>query len=97
MKRKDWKTALLAAGDTLFVLILCFAVLLTTMLISRAFGTADGACAVRPAVLAGVLLSVGGFLWFLLKNSLSALRELVRCYFQEKKREEADPDDGKSL
>ena len=35
MKKKSWKDRLLMVWDILFVLILCFIVLLTTMLLTK--------------------------------------------------------------
>ena len=84
MKKNNIKTIFSTVSDILFVLILCFVVLLTTMLITRSADTAKFMeYKINPIILAGVVLSQGVFLGFVMKNSLTELREMVNLFFKK--------------
>ena len=90
MKKKSWKDRLLMVWDILFVLILCFIVLLTTMLLTK--GNSSEAFT-NPLLLLGLIAALGGYLFFMLHMSLKSLRELITRFFEqnkdEKEKEEA--------
>jgi hypothetical protein len=89
MKKERWKDLLITSCDVLFVLVLCLAILLTTMLLTKsADGTRNSAYTLRPVLLGGVVLSTGAFVWFVLHNSLRSLREMVKHYFKKQRQEE---------
>lgn len=78
MKKDCIKKWLATAADVLFVLILCFTVLLTTMVI-----TTSGEAAQRvgyrmdPLLFSGVVLSIGGYLVYMLRHSLKSLNRII--------------------
>lgn len=74
--KKNLKNTLLTVSDVLFVLILCFVVLLTTMLLTKSASGA-GDYRIHPLILGGVIVSIGGYLSFMLKRSLALLREMT--------------------
>lgn len=84
MKKRRWKETLLMIWDILFVLILCFVVLLTTMLISKSSAHSGAGYSIRLPLLGGVIVSLAVYLGFMLKTSLASLRHLVRHYFDHK-------------
>ncbi len=77
--------------DVLFVLILCFVVLLATMLITTDDGTSEvfTGYIISPALLIGVVVSCGFYLAYMLTKSRKSLRELTENMFanEEKKKE----------
>lgn len=83
MKKRNWKETLLMVWDILFVLILCFVVLLTTMLISKSSAHAGSGYSIRLPLLGGVIVSLAVYLGFLLKTSLAGLRRMVQHYFSQ--------------
>ncbi|MEA4934178.1 MAG: hypothetical protein VB071_11475 [Lawsonibacter sp.] len=88
MKKRHWKETLLMVWDILFVLILCFVVLLTTMLISKSSAHACSGYSIRLPLLGGVIVSLAVYLGFMLKTSLASLRRLVQHYFSQKEEDE---------
>lgn len=89
---KNWKKTLMTVVDIVFVLVLCFVVLLTTMLVTKSMGGNDysGGYTINWLVLGGVVVSLAVYLGFMLKTSLKSLKELVNKYFEAHKEEEAD-------
>lgn len=82
MRAKSWKWLLLTVWDVLFVMVLCFAILLTTMLVSRSSDqTGFAGYTVNPVLLACVALSIVLYLAFMLHASLKGLRQIVDSYF----------------
>lgn len=78
MKRENIKKWLATAADVLFVLILCFAVLLTTMVITTSGeATQRTDYSVNALLFSGVILSIGGYLIFMLRHSLKALNRMI--------------------
>ena len=78
MKRENIKKWLATAADVLFVLILCFAVLLTTMVITTSGEVAQRTdYSVNPFLFTGVILSTGGYLIYMLWHSLKALNRMI--------------------
>ena len=76
----------LTIWDILFVLILCFVVLLTTMLVTKsAGGSAGKGYTLNLPLLLGVVLALAVYLGFMLRESRKALRELVKRFFQKQK------------
>jgi len=89
MKMRDWKSALIMVWDILFVLILCFVVLLTTMLVTKSSGSAEfTGYTISVPILAGVVISLAVYLGFMLTNSLKSLRHLVDKFFNGKTSDE---------
>ena len=87
MKRGKATQWLVTAMDVLFVLVLCFAVLLTTMLITTAGESGQKtAYHVSWPLLIAVAGSIGGYLAFMLRNSLKALKRMERLELAEERR-----------
>lgn len=85
MKRKNWKELFMTAFDVLFVLILCFVILLTTMLVTKGDGgEAFTGYSLNLPLLCAVVLALVGYLGFMLKVSIGMLRKLIRYYFEGK-------------
>lgn len=83
MSAKSWKRLLLTVWDVLFVMVLCFAILLTTMLVSHSSDqTGFTGYTVDPILLACVVLSTTLYLVFMLHASLKGLRQIVDNYFR---------------
>lgn len=92
-KKRDWKGLFLTIWDILFVLILCFVVLLTTMLVTKSAGSpAFTGYTLRPALLLGVIAALALYLGFMVTASLKGLRQLIERYFrrQDGKTEEEE-------
>ena len=86
MKKGDWKAALVMVCDIMFVLILCFVVLLTTMLVTKSTGSVEfTGYKINIPILGGVVISLGVYLGFMLHNSLNSLRRLVNKFFSKNK------------
>ncbi|OUN07344.1 hypothetical protein B5G43_05260 [Flavonifractor sp. An92] len=82
-KKRDWKGLFLMVWDILFVLILCFVVLLTTMLVTRSSGSTEfTGYTVQPALLIGVIAALVIYLGFMVTASLKSLRSLIERYFR---------------
>lgn len=85
MKKKNWKELFITAFDVLFVLILCFVILLTTMLVTKGGGGEDfTGYSLNLPLLCAVVLALVGYLGFMLKVSIGMLRKLIRHYFEGK-------------
>lgn len=86
MKKRDWKATFMMVWDIMFVLILCFVVLLTTMLVTKSLGTTEfTGYSISVPILAGVIISLGVYLVFMLKSSLKSLRDLNEKFFANHK------------
>lgn len=72
------KNKLMAVCDVLFVLILCFAVLLATMLVTS-LGEAEVFTGYRIEFvkLGGVIVLIGGYLVYMIKTSMKSLNEMI--------------------
>ena len=93
MKKRDWKAVFMMAWDILFILILCFVILITTMLVTKsADSTEFTGYTVNIPLLAGVVISLAAYLGFMLSKSLKSLRALVDKYFCEKKGDDGEVD-----
>ena len=90
--KKNWKESLMMVVDIMFVLILCFVVLLTTMLVTKSIGSADysNGYTINWLILGGVVVSLVVYLGFMLKNSMGTLNRLINKYFENHKDEEVD-------
>ena len=84
MNKRRWKETFLLVWDVLFVLLLCFVVLLTTMLVGGSASIPKGGYTIHPLMLLGMTASLAIYLGFLLKNSLKSLRQLVHRYFHKR-------------
>lgn len=89
---KNWKETLMMVVDIVFVLVLCFVVLLTTMLVTKSMGGNDysNGYTINWFILGGVVVSLAVYLGFMLKNSMKSLNDLVNKYFETHKDEEVD-------
>lgn len=93
MKKRDWKAVFMMVWDILFILILCFVILITTMLVTKsADSTEFTGYTVNIPLLAGVVISLAAYLGFMLSKSLESLRALVDKYFCEKKGDDGEVD-----
>lgn len=85
MKKQKWKETFLLLWDILFVLILCFTVLLVTMLVTE-FQSTEPFTGYHISI--GKLVSVAAsliiYLGFMLKTSLKSLRVHLIKYFGKK-------------
>ncbi len=82
--KRDWKGIFLMVWDILFVLILCFVVLLTTMLVTRSAGSTEfTGYTIQPALLIGVIAALVIYLGFMVTASLKGLRSLIKRYFRQ--------------
>lgn len=66
--------------DVTFILFLCFAILLLSMLAGRfipGLAQEPGRYVVRPLMLTAVVLSITGFLVFMLRTSIGEFSELL--------------------
>ena len=90
--KKNWKESLMMVVDIMFVLILCFVVLLTTMLVTKSIGGTDysNGYTINWLILGGVGVSLVVYLGFMLKTSMKSLNDLVNKYFDSHKDEEVD-------
>lgn len=90
--KKNWKESLMMVVDIMFVLILCFVVLLTTMLVTKSIGGTDysNGYTINWLILGGVVVSLVVYLGFMLKTSMKSLNNLVNKYFENHKDEEVD-------
>ena len=90
--KKNWKESLMMVIDIMFVLILCFVVLLTTMLVTKSIGGTDysNGYTINWLILGGVVVSLVVYLGFMLKTSMKSLNNLVNKYFEAHKDEEVD-------
>lgn len=93
MKKRDWKAVFMMVWDILFILILCFVILITTMLVTKSADSAEFTdYTVNIPLLAGVVISLAAYLSFMLSKSLKSLRALVDKYFCEKKGDDGEGD-----
>lgn len=91
MEKRDWKATLMMVVDILFVLILCFVILLTTMLVTKSSGSSEfSGYSISLPILAGVVISLVVYLGYMLKNSLKSLRHLINKYFDNNPEKEVD-------
>ena len=91
MEKRDWKATLMMVVDILFVLILCFVILLTTMLVTKSSGSSEfSGYSISLPILAGVVISLAVYLGYMLKNSLKSLRHLINKYFDNNPEKEVD-------
>lgn len=90
--KKNWKESAMMVVDIMFVLILCFVVLLTTMLVTKSIGGTDysNGYTINWLILGGVVVSLIVYLGFMLKTSMKSLNNLVNKYFENHKDEEVD-------
>lgn len=86
MKKRDWKATFLMVWDIMFVLILCFVVLLTTMLVTKSSGSTEfTGYTLNIPLLAGVVAALVIYLGFMVTTSLKSLRRLVDKFFSNQK------------
>ena len=86
------KEKIMAVLDVLFILILCFAVLLATMLVTASANT-ENFCGYRIdfVKLACTILLVGSYLFVMVQNSTKRFKDFLR-YGSEKE----EPDESNS-
>ena len=84
MKKRKLKETLLLLWDVLFVLVLCFVILLATMLLTKSESVEPftGYHVSIPRLFA-VAASLSIYLGFMLKISLKSLGLLVEKYFEK--------------
>ena len=91
MKKRSLRDMLMTAVDVMFVLVLCFAILLTTMLLTRSGGSEEfTGYTINILVLAGVIISIAVYLIFMLKVSIGMLRDIISGYFKGNKTSEEE-------
>jgi hypothetical protein len=85
VKKRGWKETFLLLWDILFVLILCFAILLATMLLTKSESLEPfTGYHVSILRLSAVAAALSIYLGFMLRVSLKGLRVLVENYFKKK-------------
>ena len=86
MERKsDFKEKLVMAADIFFVLILCFIILFSTLVITNNISLNDytvNGYRINILILAGVAVSIGVYLLFILTVSLKGYREVEEAYYK---------------
>ena len=85
---KSPKDTLLLLSDIFFVLILCFVVLFTTLVVTKFIELNDymvNGYMISVPLLAATAASIGGFVYFLLKVSLRGYREMEDAWEKQKK------------
>jgi uncharacterized integral membrane protein len=93
MKKRDWKATFLMVWDVLFVLVLCFVVLLTTMLVTKSAGGAEFmGYSINLPLLIGVIAALVIYLGFMVTTSLKSLRSLINKFFSKKSAAEKEGD-----
>lgn len=88
-KNKGWKEKVLFVVDIFFVMVLCLAVLLITMLIQNHLGGADvsNGYEIRPETLIPVIVAIVGYLLFLVKGGKKGLKEIIDAAYEDEKGE----------
>lgn len=84
-------TKFLIVADILFVLVLCFVVLLSTMLITKrlpGWSYVQHGYRIQPLLVLGVFGSIGGYLVYLVKRSLRCYDEVEEAYYTAKEKGE---------
>lgn len=88
MERKsNVKEKLVMAADIFFVLILCFIILFSTLVITNNISLNDytvNGYRINILILAGVAVSIGVYLLFILTVSLKGYREVEEAYYKSK-------------
>ena len=86
MERKsNVKEKLVMAADIFFVLILCFIILFSTLVITNNISLNDytvNGYRINVPILAGVAVSIGVYLLFILTVSLKGYREVEEAYYK---------------
>ena len=86
MERKsNVKEKLVMAADIFFVLILCFIILFSTLVITNNISLNDytvNGYRINILILAGVAVSIGVYLLFILTVSLKGYREVEEAYYR---------------
>ena len=86
MERKsNIKEKLVMAADIFFVLILCFIILFSTLVITNNISLNDytvNGYRINILILAGVAVSIGVYLLFILTVSLKGYREVEEAYYK---------------
>ncbi len=86
MERKsNVKEKLVMAADIFFVLILCFIILFSTLVITNNISLNDytvNGYRINILILAGVAVSIGVYLLFILTVSLKGYREVEEAYYK---------------
>ena len=86
MERKsNVKEKLVMAADIFFVLFLCFIILFSTLVITNNISLNDytvNGYRINILILAGVAVSIGVYLLFILTVSLKGYREVEEAYYR---------------
>ena len=90
MERKsNVKEKLVMAADIFFVLILCFIILFSTLVITNNISLNDytvNGYRINILILAGVAVSIGVYLLFILTVSLKGYREVEEAYYKSEEK-----------
>ena len=93
-KKRSAKDTFMLLSDIFFVLILCFVILFSTLVVTNHISLNDytvNGYILNIPLLAGVCAVIGGYLYFLLSVSLRGYREMEDAYKCAKAKEkEAD-------
>ena len=84
-KNNNLRERLLEVWDVAFVLLLCFVVLLLTMIFNGMRERGEiGAYIIEPGSFVAVAVAIFGYLWYMIKNSLKQLRSIYDNAAQKK-------------
>ena len=88
--RRSPKDTFWLIADIFFVLILCFVVLFSTLFVTNSITLNDytvNGYIISVPILAGTVITIGGYLCFMLSVSLKGYREVEETYQREKEKE----------
>lgn len=93
-KEHRFKAKLLFLCDVLFVLVLCFVVLLIAMLLTNMVSGDFAGYHINPPMLLGAMGAIGLYLIFVVKKSSRQLKELTEEFFDTNDLKEAGDGNG---
>jgi TRAP-type C4-dicarboxylate transport system permease small subunit len=84
-RKSNIKEKLVMAADIFFVLILCFIILFSTLVVTNNISLNDysvNGYSINIPILAGVAVSIGAYLLFMLTASLKGYKEVEEAYYK---------------
>lgn len=89
-KKETKKEKIMQVIDVFFVMILCFVVLLVTMLFQNLAGVKEAgkAYVIQASTLVPVVVALAAYVTFLVKRSKKDLKEIIELEYIEKEQEQ---------
>lgn len=89
-KKETKKEKIMQVIDVFFVMILCFAVLLVTMLFQNLAGAREAgkAYVIQASTLVPIVAALAAYVTFLVKRSKKDLKEIIELEYSEKEQEQ---------